>query len=108
MINWTIGVTDAELINKVVKRALNLGIVKKRPAGRRTRVDGIYDPLSCDMDLTACHLNGMALDLNKLMEFPDFDFMHDICGIARHINRETGKIEDLFMPRCSRPETVND
>jgi hypothetical protein len=55
------------------------------------------------MDLEACHCNGMPLDFDKLLAFPDFDFAHDVFGIRRHINRETGKIEDCFVPRCAKP-----
>lgn len=53
------------------------------------------------MDLTACHANGMPLDLAKLLAAPPFDLVHDVCGIRDHINRRTGKIEDQFVPRCA-------
>lgn len=53
------------------------------------------------MDLCACHANGNPLDFEKLVRFDDFSFAHDIAGIARHINRDTGKLERNFLPRCS-------
>lgn len=62
------------------------------------------DRTSREMDLTATHLNGNPLDLEKFLAAPDFDFIHDIDGIARHLDRETGKLGDCFSPRCSRPE----
>lgn len=45
------------------------------------------------------------LDLQALLEFPPFDFAHDICGIIRHMDRSSypGKLKDCFSPRCSRP-----
>lgn len=54
------------------------------------------------MDLTAadgCNGN-MRIDWLKLLDAPAMDFVHDVAGIQRHINRETGRIEDCFVPRC--------
>ncbi len=53
------------------------------------------------MDVEAAHSNGCRLDLAKLAAFPDFDFVHDVFGIRRHINRENGQLEDCFLPRCA-------
>lgn len=54
------------------------------------------------MDLDACHSNGCPLDFQKLLGFPPFDFAHDLSGIKNHINRETGKLERGFLPRCAK------
>ena len=54
------------------------------------------------MDLDATNSNGCKLDLLKLATFPDFDMMHDVCGIMNHIDRRTGKLKDCFLPRCAR------
>ncbi len=62
------------------------------------------DRLELDMDITACHANGCVLDLKKLLAFPDFDFVHDIVGIRRHINRTNGKMLDYFLPRSAKHE----
>lgn len=53
------------------------------------------------MDISACHANGNPLKLDELLVAKEFDFTHDICGIAAHMNRETGKLEDCFSPRYS-------
>jgi len=53
------------------------------------------------MDIAATHRNGCELDLDKLLNFPEFDFYHDIQGIREHIDRKTGKLRDFFLPRCS-------
>lgn len=53
------------------------------------------------MDLRACHANGNPLKLQELLDAKDSDFMHDLCGIQRHINRSTGQLEDYFSPRYS-------
>lgn len=75
-------------IQKIVARAVNEGWKG--------------DSFELSMDLAAAHANGCVLDFQKLLDFPDFDFNHDIHGIMRHLNRRTGKLEDFFLPRCSR------
>jgi hypothetical protein len=52
------------------------------------------------MDLVAVHVNDMKLDFKRLLEFDDFNFAHDITGIANCIDRETGKLTKHFIPRC--------
>lgn len=54
------------------------------------------------MDITAVHLNGCPLDLERLLEAPEFDFIHDVAGIAQHLNRETGELEGFFIPRYAK------
>lgn len=51
------------------------------------------------MDLEACHSNDCKLKLQELLETDDFNFMHDINGIQHHIDRETGKLVNCFLPR---------
>lgn len=58
-----------------------------------------YEFMDADMDITACHLNGMPLKLAQLLGADDMNFIHDVFGIRRHLNRETGKLEDCFVPR---------
>lgn len=58
------------------------------------------------MDLTACHLNGCQLQLTKLLDAEIGDFLHDVMGITRHINRETGQLEDCFVPRYAARQAV--
>lgn len=45
--------------------------------------------------------SGCELDLQKLLDAPDGDFGHDVFGIRRHINRQTGELGDCFLPRCA-------
>lgn len=51
------------------------------------------------MDITATHANGNRLRLRELLEADAFNFAHDIHGIVRHIDRETGELKDFFVPR---------
>jgi hypothetical protein len=60
------------------------------------------ETLEIDMDVTAVHANGCRLNLEKLFAFPDFDFMHDITGMNRHLDRNTGKLRDCFVPRSAQ------
>lgn len=54
------------------------------------------------MDLSATHCNGTPLDFEKLLNFDDFNFAHDIYGIVANINRSTGQLDNCFLPRCSK------
>ncbi len=58
--------------------------------------------LDLTMDIEAAHCNGCPLDLAKFLAFDDANFSHDLGGIRRHINRETGELGDCFLPRCAR------
>jgi hypothetical protein len=51
------------------------------------------------MDIAACNANGCKLKLEEFLAAPGFDFIHDVIGIQRHINRETGQLGDCFLPR---------
>lgn len=48
-------------------------------------------------------VNGnLPLDLDALAAADEFNFVHDVCGIVRHLNRKTGALEDCFVPRFAR------
>lgn len=91
MINWDISKEDARIVGKIATRALRED--SDYPDGRQ----------SIEMDLTACHANGIPLNFEKLLAFPAFDFFHDIYGIRRHIDRTTGVVGGCFLPRCAKP-----
>jgi hypothetical protein len=44
-----------------------------------------------------------ALDIIALSKCGGDDFTHDILGIQKHLNRETGELEDCFIPRFTKP-----
>jgi hypothetical protein len=63
------------------------------------------DPFRLMMDITAVHCNGNPLRLKELAEWKnDFEFIHDVWGIMRHVNRQTGMLEDCFSPRFTDTE----
>jgi len=88
MIKFNSTKEETTLIIAIAKRAVQ-------------KVEG-YSLMDCEMDLTATHLNGCPLDLEKLKNFDDFNFSHDIFGIRANINRNNGKLENCFLPRCSK------
>lgn len=53
------------------------------------------------MDLAAADgKNGnLPIDWSYLLAAKNDDFLHDICGIKRFIDRETGKLGGCFLPR---------
>lgn len=89
MISFNVTIGEANLIRQIVDRALLLSP---------------FDKLSLNMDITACHCNCCSLDLKGLLNAPDSDFAHDVAGINRRIDYETGKLENCFLPRYARRE----
>lgn len=90
ILKWDVSREDGDMILACAKRARDVFEDRGIP----------FDLFECDMDLTATHANGCPMDFAALLAAPDFDFIHDIAGIRRHINRETGQLENCFMPRC--------
>ena len=91
MIRFNVPHQDALAIDAIVDRA------------RRTNTIPTT-ALTLHMDLTAVHANGTPLDLPKLLAADEFNFAHDINGITRHLDRNTGKLLHFFLPRCAKPE----
>jgi len=79
---------EREIVTKIVDRAVNLGIYD-------TRIDA-------DMDISAVHAT-CPLRLADLLDADRFNFIHDLGGIKRHLNRKTGKLGGFFLPRFAAP-----
>ena len=78
---------DRKTVWAIVERAVNAGI---------------YDePLDADMDISAVCFH-TPLRLTDLLNADQFQFAHDMRGIQRHINRQTGELEHFFLPRFAR------
>lgn len=80
-----------------------------RIAQRAAETIGAYasskpDPLDIEMDLIATHANGCPLDFVKLSNADDFNLLHDVSGIGRHLDRSTGELRDHFWPRCAQKD----
>jgi hypothetical protein len=85
VIKWSNNRTETALFAKIADRAHKL--------------NPEYKYLTAFMDVDACHNNGCPLDLERLLAADEFNFSHDVFGIARHINRDTGQLENCFVPR---------
>lgn len=59
------------------------------------------DKIQIEMDVHCVHTR-VGLRLEELLRADDFNFSHDIGGIERHLNRETGELEDHFLPRFAQ------
>ena len=85
--------TEEDAVSAIVDRAhrlfVDMGI-------KRTRLD-------VRMDISAVHAK-CPLRLHDLLAADDFNFTHDIGGIYRHLNRESGELEDCFVPRFAAPQ----
>jgi len=69
---------------------------------RRARESGIErDYLDLIMDLQVAH-NTCPLDLAGFVNAKDTDFFHDVWGIINNLNRQTGELENCFIPRFAR------
>jgi hypothetical protein len=88
-LNFIVSAVDGDLLYRIAIRASHL-------AQSHGQDYPIADAL---MDLTACHVNACRLQLAELAQAPNLDFSHDVFGIQRHLNRDTGKLENCFTPR---------
>lgn len=98
-IKWSLTADDQVQVERIVERIKSKWLQDDSPD------KGPFDKKQWLMDITACHLNGTPLDLKKLADADEFTFFHDVYGIARHMNRRTGKLEHFFLPRTHKGET---
>lgn len=94
-ISFAVSDEDDDLIDQVLDRceAENITLSKDR--------------MGHIMDLSACIANGCPLDLELMLEWPNkFDVAHDIWGINRHIDHNTGRLLDCFLPRFYKEVTA--
>lgn len=79
-------------------------VLIQKIANRAVTIDPDLDQTEVQMDIMATHHGGHKLDLSRLADVDDFNLMHDVYGIAAHLNRETLKLEDFFEPRLTLKE----
>lgn len=63
------------------------------------------DPVEIEMDLAAVH-HHTPMDFERLASADPFNFMHDVSGIASHLDRTTGKLTAFFLPRYAKPRAA--
>lgn len=91
-ISFNVSKPDRDLCHRIAERAV--------ADLRVSRLDAL-------LDVMATHANGNPLRLADLLDANAFNFAHDIYGIARHLDRTTGKLTDHFSPRYSQRERVS-
>ena len=91
-ISWRVSKADAWLINQIAHRTV--------AAAKERGVD--YDVRDIEMDLVAVHANAGGLRLADLAASSAADFAHDVFGIRRYLDRNTGKLMGHFCPRYHR------
>ena len=74
-------------------------LMASKIAKRAVKLLGGGKVSSVAMDIQACHTHGCKLKLVELFDTDDGNFLHDVCGIAQNIDRDTGKLENCFLPR---------
>jgi hypothetical protein len=89
--NWAVSAGDQASITAIGNRANQLS----QALGTRW----VYQPQDAMMDVTATHNNGRPLQLAALLSASDGDFGHDVFGIRRFLNRDTGQLMNGFVPR---------
>ena len=91
--SFDVSAADKGVIRQLAERALHVDRVHNGRDARKS--------LDWVMDFTAVHANGNPLRLTDLLEASEFNFAHDAFGIARHLDRSTGKLTGFFSPRFS-------
>lgn len=61
--------------------------------------DVSYTSLDATMDLMMCHQHAYRLDLDRLLDAHEVDFVHDVFGIRKYIDHSTGELRECFVPR---------
>lgn len=89
-INWKLKKNDYILIKKIIER------YKKElwdfPIPSKIQKE-------IEMDITAVHLNLYELDLEKMLKADKINFLRDILGIRKNIDRLTCSLKDSFVPK---------
>jgi hypothetical protein len=80
--------------------------VIERIVDRATYLFPDRQPEDVQMDIVATILGGCRLRLEDLVNADDFNFIHDIVGIERHLDRQSFFLKDQFKPRFAVVETV--
>lgn len=95
------------------ERTPHEGRVMRQIASRARNLELKYDGqprklVDWEMDIAATHANGCRLNLDALLAADDFNFAHDVFGICRHLDRDTGQLGGCFRPRlAARDEAVS-
>lgn len=93
VLNWRMLKADLLLVEKIVQRADHLVTAKSLLR---------YSSENLLMDLMALHCNTCPLELEELLAADVVEFMHDVWGICRYLDRDTGGLRENFRPRFAK------
>lgn len=100
-VRFDISVEDAVLVGLIADRVVDVLI----SWGAKTiEISWKEFRLEMRMDLVAVHANGCPMDFDRLLNTDKSTLMHDVGGIARYLDRDTGKLTENFRPRTARKE----
>ena len=98
MINWDLSLEEEVLVGKIAERAI-----------KEVRLSyPKFSKLDLIMDITATHNENGKLRLEDWLNADDSNFYHDIFGIMRHMDRETGQLKNFFEPRFTDYDIVQE
>ena len=61
----------------------------------------LFDRMSLIMDIENVHAE-IGLKLTELLNADDLNFAHDIVGIQQNFDRQSKKLQNLFLPRYAK------
>ena len=64
-------------------------------ANRAEKLTGIAK-INFLLDLSTVNVN---VDWENLLNSADHNFLHDVCGINKHLDRETGELKNCLLPK---------
>lgn len=85
---------DFPKITAIANRAVEIA-EKQIVGGQAVKVK----PITFMIDLATVHTGTCPLRLDEMMKADDFNLAHDVFGINRHLNHDTGELQDCFIPR---------
>jgi len=91
---------DTQLIGQIADRAV--AFVKAHPEDFPDH--GEWERTNIVIMLLAVRAGNpdLVIDFAKWLAFDDFNFLHDLFGIARHAKVPSGVLGGCFLPRCAR------
>lgn len=92
-IKFDASIEEIKYIRTIADRAFSAGIYSQKESS-------IHKVM---LDVTAVHCNGCRLDLAELARADAINFAHDVAGIRRHLDRETGQLLNQWTPRYLAP-----
>lgn len=79
---------ETALIDKIAER--NMADPERSPYANK---------MTAMIEFILTHCNGTPLALEALITADRASFWHDVIGIARNLDRKTGKLANTFTPR---------